>query len=262
MIHKAADAIRNWTDAQIQRFGVAAAVVSVVVSFLITATAVLVVGFVLPFSSSNRDAAVGDAFAAGIFLLAIVAAAVAVLAYAQASRRPKLETSWVFESLVDGRRISESEFPRDPNSRRFTDRAPDAVIEGPISLVPLEPAVLYLTLDNYGNVAAKNVAVLFRLEGIYFSPAPTVNRPWSLYPTDLGWKVQWEGGVDRPVYPGVIPRTPRLELTGMWALSEITHTDLGGVFTFADDLKQPDEQSLEINAARSPADVPVEATTS
>ncbi len=255
MIRNSANAIRNWAEAQADRFGVVAAVVSLFVSLLITVVAVVVVGFFLPFSSVNRDVAVGDAFGAGIFLLAIVAAAVAVLAYVQSSRRPKLETKRWFRSLKDESLISESEFPRDPTSRKFTGRPPDGVASGPTYLVPLEPAVLRLRLENTGQVAAKNVAVLLRLEGIYFDPPPTPDpgSPWSFFPTPRGWKIQWQGGMDRPVYPNGPGRTPSFDLTGMWALSDIEHTGFGAIVTFADDLKKPKEDPLVINAAPSPA---------
>ena len=59
--------------------------------------------------------------------------------------------------------------------------------------------------------------------------------------------------MDRPAYPKGPGRNPSVDLVGMWALSDIEHTGFGAIFTFADDLKQPEEEPLVINAAPSPA---------
>jgi hypothetical protein len=119
-------------------------------------------------------------------------------------------------------------------------------------------------VQNDGEVAAKNVAVLFRLEGIYFNPPPKLDRrsTWRFLPGDeKGWRVQWEGGVDRPVYPR-LGRTLGVELTGMWAATRTTHSDWGAVITVTDDLKQPNTQLLQVKAALPPAAAPPSAEES
>jgi hypothetical protein len=216
------------------------------VALAITAGALITV-LLVPFSSSNRLNAVAVVFGGGIFLLAFVAAVVAVLAYNESSRRPRLRTEWFFRSLHDGSILS-SEIPRDRRARNFNEPIP-VCGSGAGDLVPLEPVKLQLRVENSGEVAAKNVAVALYLEGIYFSPPPSGDPHWSFSKKDNGWQVQWEGGVDRPVYPGAIPRTPFIELTGMWAFSEIIHSERGIVATFADDLKEPRMHPLAIDAA-------------
>jgi hypothetical protein len=234
----------------IRRLGLVSAVVSLSVALAITAIALVTV-LLVHFSSADRLIAVGDVFGGGIFLLAVVAAVVAVLAYADSSRRPKLLTAWSFRSLRDGSIVSSAELAADLGIRNFTDPAPTCAC-GSGDLVPLEPVKLELRVENHGEVAAKNVAVAFYLEGIYFSPRPAVDPQWRFFEKDNGWQIQWESGADRVVYPGAIPRTPSIELTGMWAFSEITHTDWGSVATFADDLKQPGIHPLRIDAASPP----------
>jgi hypothetical protein len=60
-------------------------------ALLITVGALVIVLLVPP-SPANLDVAIGDVFAGGIFLLAVVAAVVAVFSYAQSSRQPMLST--------------------------------------------------------------------------------------------------------------------------------------------------------------------------
>lgn len=239
------------------RPGLAAAIASLVVASLITIASIVVV-FSMPLSSSNRDVAVGDSFGGGIFLLAVVAAVVAVLAYAESSRRPKLKTRWGFWSAPGS--FIWGGLPTDTARRDFTDIRP-ASVRDQGDLVALAPVEFSLAVENDGEVAARNVAVLIRLEGIYFSPVPSLDSggPWRIIPTPKGTNIQWEGGADRAVYPGEIPRTPSLKLTGLWADTQVTHTDWGEVITFADDLRHPERHPLQIDAALPPT--PIETTT-
>ncbi len=244
--------IRKWAATLLRRFGLLGAVVSLLVAFLITVIALIAVSFFVPFSSNNRNIAVGDAFAAGIFMLAAVAAVVAVLAYYQASQRPILNTTWSFRDLRDGSLVPEGNFPRAAPSVQPVDHddLPDWL--DPNDLVPLKPSKLGLHVENSGEVSAKNVAVMLNLSGIYFSPAPRVDTgsPWRLYQEDWGCKIQWEGGSDRSVYLGR-PRIPSIALTGMWVLPELG--DEPGEIVTLSDLTEPEQHDLTISAAPAPA---------
>jgi hypothetical protein len=147
----------------------------------------------------------------GILLLAAVAAIVAVLAYADSSRRPKLKTALEFRSLRTGELIPSHMIPRDEGVRGFTGDLPRPAAIG--KLVPLEPVNLRVVITNSGEVAGKNVLVVYFLENVFFSPVRLVGPEWKLSPKVPGWQLQWEGG--RPVFPGELPRGPSIDLTGM-----------------------------------------------
>jgi hypothetical protein len=96
-------------------------------------------------------------------------------------------------------------------------------------LVPLEPTELRLEVQNDGEVTAKYVVVAFFLEGVYFDPAPKVpaGSLWKFFPRSDGWQVQWDGGLTIPVFPGVTPRTPRIELRACGSFRRTTLTEVG-----------------------------------
>ena len=233
----------------IRRPVLVALAVSVLAAFVFTLIAVVVV-FVLPLSSTNKDVAVGDAFAMGTFLLAAFAGVTAVVAYAQASRRPRLKTTWKFLSLRDRSEIG-NKFSRDPGIRdAFQGRLPGSVRAS--DLVPLESVTLRARVVNDGDAAAKEVAIVFFLEGIYFSPPPTLDprSRWSFEADDEGWKITWEGGTGALIYAN-IPRAPTVDLTGMWAVPHIEYTDWSGVLTVADGVKEPEIQPLKLEVEAS-----------
>lgn len=238
------EVIRDWTTVLARRASVLGAVMSLLVSLFITTVGLAVV-LLVPFSSSNRDIAVGDVFAGGIFLLAMVAAVVAVLAYAQSSRKPRLATACSFVSLRDGGLLDE--FARAAGIRDFTDPLPASVSDRG-DLVPLEHVRLELVVKNHGQVAANNVLVALYLDGIYFSPHPPTapGSGWKLFSEEKGSRLQWEP--DRPVHAGSIPRCPSIDLTGMWAAPDMMDPDWRELITAADYLKQPTRGPLRIPA--------------
>jgi hypothetical protein len=195
-------------------------------------------------TADQRLVALGDVFAGGIFLLAVIAAIVSVLAYAESSRRPHLRRSWYFR-WADGRNFV-NVLPIDQASERTLP--PLGVVGDP---VPLEPVTLCLRVENDGDAGALNVTVAIYLEGVFFSPPPAqeLNSPWRLVKRgDQGWwQVQWEGRTDRPVYPGDVARTPEIDLSGMWAVPGVEYTGWGSVYTLADGQRQPNCQPLDIS---------------
>jgi hypothetical protein len=157
-----------------------------------------------------------------------------------------LDTALEFRSLRTGKVIRSHMIPRDEGVRGFTGDLPRSAAIG--KLVPLEPVNLRILITNSGDVAGQNVLVVCYLENVFFSPVPPVGPEWKLSPKVPGWQLQWEGG--RSVFPGEIPKGPSVDLTGMWVVSGISQAGWGGVVTYADDLKGPKLQALEVNVAR------------
>jgi hypothetical protein len=144
-----------------------------------------------PRSSGDQWAAEGAVFAAGAFVLAILATGFAAVAYVNSTLRPRL-------------RISYATFPgwSQPLILSVTPEYPSGWAE---------IWTLNLRLVNDGAVAARYVAVRLRLQGasLYRSIAA---KPSTLAPLDP-WKasspmlvnpnvVRWEGGADAVVHPG------------------------------------------------------------
>jgi len=213
---------------------------------LITAGALAYVLGVHFDTASTRIAAIGDVFAGGIFLFALLAGVVAVLAYADSSRRPRLSIEWLFEFL-DGRIIVGDELVASPSGTRALLGSPPPGLHGD-DPVPLEPVKLRLKVRNIGDVVARNVAIGVLLEGIFFDPPPTADPEsrWSFRHSNREgwWQVQFEGGTDWAVYPGPVPRELVVDLTGMWAATSMPNTGWGAVIVAADGLNQPVDTPL------------------
>jgi hypothetical protein len=246
-----------------RRPGPAWATASLLACLLITGAWLGIVAGASFETAEQRLVALGDVLAGGIFLLALVAGILAVIAYINSSHRPRLKTSWEFV-WPDGT-SSVDEIPEDQGP---TARTPPAHLPpGVTDPVPLEPVTLRLGIVNDGDAAATNVTVGVYLEGIFFDPppAPEQNSPWRISnPSSAGWwQVVWAAG-DRVVYQGNVGWTPVIKLSGMWAAPEIPGTAWGSVITLADFLRQPDKQPLHITIARPPrtSDAPAEVLTS
>jgi hypothetical protein len=236
------------------RSGPALATASLLAGLLITGVWLYIVARASFKTADQRLIALGDVFAGGIFLLALIAGILSVIAYVGSSRRPHLQTSWQFV-WRDGT-ISSTEIPLDQGHppRKLAGALPPGVSG---TAIPLEPVTLTVRMLNDGEVVAMNVTVAFFLEGIFFDPppAPEPHSQWRIQcrnRTYGWWQIHWEGRTDLPIYAGDLPRTVDIELTGMWAAApEIPRTGWGEVVTLADALKKPQHQPLMITIARS-----------
>src|SRR5436190_11101382 len=166
---------QEWTIAVGRRVDIVGLGGLILIAFLGTLVALLVVGFVPLLGSANRDVAIGDVFGGGIFLLAFIAAGVSLFAYAQSSRRPRLTTTWSFWLVRDRLEYlgeEDVQFPIDLGARPPFSRPLPPDVDDARELVPLEPVQLRTTITNFGEVSGKYVTVAFFLEGIYFDPDP------------------------------------------------------------------------------------------
>jgi hypothetical protein len=225
-------------------------IASLAAAGVLTLVALGVVVLFARLNSANEDVAIGDVFGGGLFLLGVIAGALSVVAYLESLHQPELRTELQWRSPGDGNRLSPNQLPRDPGFRAaFAGSLPPGVTAN--DLVPLEQLTLAAQINNDGDAAAKNVAVAVYLKGVYFDPPLTApaGSLWTFDRMDAGWRLKWEGGEAAPIYAGDIPRTPSVQLTGMWVLANNDHTNLGGVATFADALKGHVWQALKVDAA-------------
>ena len=243
----------GWLSTWRRRPGPAWATASLLVCLLITGVWLGWVALASFETADQRLVALGDVLAGGIFLFALLAGILAVIAYVNSSHRPHLQTSWEFWRLDGTSSVNEIPVDQARKSRRPPTHLPPSVNGAP---VPLEPVTLQLKIKNDGDAVAANVTVAVYLEGIFFDspPAPEPGSGWRILTVVRTgwWQVQWNGRDDL-VYQGDVPRTPKIELSGMWAAPEIPWTTWGGVVTLADSLRQPSRQPLHITIARPPS---------
>jgi len=148
-----------------------------------------------PTASADRWAAEGALFGAGAFVLAVLATAIATIAFVNSTDRPKLriEPSYTWRPTPD---------PPSPDA--IPGRFPDWSLQ--------------LSIYNDGPVAARNLAVrvTFTDPGLFAPDWITLETrdgasslsPWrAANPNDLSpAQVWWEGGADAVVHPS--PRWP------------------------------------------------------
>jgi hypothetical protein len=184
--------------------GWAITVLLIVGAIATTGTAVLVWNSTL--SIDQRIGALADVFTAGAFGLAVLAAAVAVLAFQIAIQRPVLVPKLTSDDLQGS--IITLRLGRPDSGERAIIRAPDSGRRGEV--VPL-----LVSIENTSDWSARNVAVRLDFKGI------------RRIPHALGWTVagrdqvtdeinalQWEGGADFAIH-GHWPRPlPALSLNG------------------------------------------------
>ena len=153
----------------------------------------LVGGGVAAILRSNRDVPTklgqtADLLAGGAFMLAVLAAVVAIFAYRVMLLKPDLRADVQFGHGVDGLTL-------------FFD-PPDA--NGIRKIAQFIQCDLHVRLYNYGRVSARNPAVKVKLLGMWgLLGAVTVHGDW--VPGDhrhgLGFtSVQWDGGADYSIH--------------------------------------------------------------
>ena len=184
-------------------YGLIGLLVAVVV--LVAIGAVLILPPEIPppqTASADRWAAEGAAFGGGAFLLAVLATAIAVIAYVNSTERPALRL--------------EAEYPgRDePLAINWNNSAPDE--SGQITSSGERMGwSLNLRIHNDGPVAARFVAIQvtfgqgahLELKGRRPDLRPWLARSDRLEATDY---VRWEGGADAVVHPSWTYPVPQL----------------------------------------------------
>jgi hypothetical protein len=196
----------------------------------------------------DQYSAVTAVLTAGIFVFAVFAGLVAVLAYADSSRHAVMHVEVLFDDLA-GNRLALT-LQRDEDRARTLSSTGASALGAPI---PLRPAILRCRITNSGGAVARNVTVAVFLEGIMFDPDPSTPKDpqWLLRcNSSLGWwQAEWQGGTEKPIYPRTIPRTPTVHLDNMWWV-DVPQTPWGSVMVFADNAKTV-RRSLHISVEKA-----------
>lgn len=172
--------------------------------------AILVVWAARLSTSSDELAAAGVVLAGGTFALALLAAGLAAVAFAQSIRRPKLSVR--AELVFAGTQAQQNEV---------------VGIESP-GFIPQLPAACRLpagavltTVDNDGDATARNVTVLLQISGLFALVAPALAGGWHdllIDPAGAMVTLAWEGGADYAVHPRVPRILPKVSFNGAAAV--------------------------------------------
>jgi hypothetical protein len=151
-------------------------------------------------SPGDRLAAEVVVVGAGTFLVALWAAAIAAVAYAQSDRRPVLRAQ--VRLLFDV-----------PTDDLVGERAPQVAVHslGP-SGVPgwpdgsrLPNAVLQCQVTNHGEVTARNVTLTVDIWAVQINGIHQIGVGWRVVDRDYALgrtRFLWDGGPDQAVHPG------------------------------------------------------------
>jgi hypothetical protein len=153
-------------------------------------------------SLSDRLAEAGVIIAGGTLVLALIAAVVAVMAYAAATGLPDLKLQVSFPSS-------------DVNRPRFQGRTGEE--DGWFYAQGYKQTTGTVLLRNESAYSAKNPAVIVRLQNLYFlgNPDATLSSGWVVigFASALGiTAVQWDGGPNYSVHGKSVRQLPRLRL--------------------------------------------------
>ncbi|HVC03776.1 MAG TPA: hypothetical protein VND88_03795 [Candidatus Acidoferrales bacterium] len=175
-------------------------VVVVVLAAILLATPILVLQFwpTQPQTTSDRIAVEGVILTGAAFLLAVVAAFIAAIAYVQSLHRPHLRVTsrlLFFPSIQFG--------TGDVIPQQVAQAYETGPGQGPAPwLVP--PSILRIELLNTGEATARNVVVVARIDGLHMY-VNTQSNGWGPAENHYkdGWiRLQWDGGTDLAVHPG------------------------------------------------------------
>lgn len=176
-----------------------------------------------PFKTdADKWSAIGVAIGGGTFLLAAVAGLVAAVAYAQTSRRPKLEVKVELSFETAG--VGGTPLPpmqRGPITLFGKQQPRHAPFWSDAYETP--PGRLTVTLTNAGDAAARNVVVTIEIVGVQLERIPQDLAPgWTLDDLNLPLattRFRWEGGVDLAVHQKPAPgrRLPLLTFGNTYA---------------------------------------------
>lgn len=191
------------TDSRLRRLALLACVFVVVVLIgLLAALAVL--GTMLGSTRlSDRLVEVGDILSGATLVLTIVAALVAVLAYAVATGLPDLKVQLNFP------------FSR-PNAPRF--QASSVSENDDIRVNEFKQVSMTLSVSNESSYSARNPAVIVKLRGMAFldqEVGRAKQQGWTVigFVTSQGiTEVQWDGGGDYSIHGHSVRKLPELWL--------------------------------------------------
>ena len=159
----------------------------------------------MPWSLTDRFAAITAVQGAGALCLAMVAGGVALLSYAVSTGRPNLELSLPFPFSPVNDPVFYLE-PRGPVSSRLSAWKQN-------TLTPF--------LENRSAYSARNPSVTVRLQGLAEIPQ---SPGWVAYQY-VEWSgivaVRWDGGADQPIHGGANFKVPELSLAGALLLTGV-----------------------------------------
>lgn len=154
-------------------------------------------------ATADRYAAVGAVFAGAAFFLAIIAAVVALLAYAVSTGSPDLQLRIHFD------------FSRD-NNPAFKAETLDY---GRLAAVEFKQTIGRISLRNTSGYSANNPALIVRLQGMAFVPNSPPRDNWVKldFVTTVGCiAIRWDGGPQYSIHGHSTRVLPSIEFTGLY----------------------------------------------
>jgi hypothetical protein len=187
-----------------RRIQLCAVAVLLVVVLVVTTVLTLHVLTLSSNSRADRLVEVGDLLAGGTFLLAVLAALVALLAYAVATGNPDLKFQVTFEFSK----------PNLPIFNAFRTQ------EGWLKAQPFKQTSGTISLKNVSRrYTARNPAVIVRLNGLVFQQGDFAQTPgWVTigFANTIGvTAVQWDGGPAYYIHGNSIRQLPAVSFQGL-----------------------------------------------
>jgi hypothetical protein len=171
-----------------------------------TVSAALLVWTSSTLSTDQRILGLGDVFAGGTFVLALLAAAVGLLAYQIAVQRPTLIPR-IASDDVEGSTITVGLGPADSTGERAIVRTPGFGRHG-------EVVQLLVTIENTSNWSARNVSARVDLKSMRRIQH---SGDWVIAARDHMTEditgLQWEGGANYAIHGHSLRELPTLFLT-------------------------------------------------
>jgi hypothetical protein len=151
--------------------------------------------------TADRLAETADVLAAGTLVLAILAAFVALQAYAAATGLPDLQVQLTFGFSYPNRPVFRAKLGEDGSSQ---------------VAAPFKQVYCIVSVYNKIGYSARNPAVIIRLKGMAFLPRPDDTK-WAeidFAQTQGATAVQWDGG-NQSIHGRSSRRLPGLNFTGL-----------------------------------------------
>jgi hypothetical protein len=177
----------------------------VLLAAILTAAAILTFHILASRSTNLADrlAEAGDLLSGGILLLAVLAALVALLAYAVATGMPKLELQVCFEFSKPNRPVFKASTSED----------------GWLKADSFKQTRGAISLKNRSVYTARNPAVVIRLNGLAFHSAEfSQSREWVTvaFANTIGiTAIQWDGGPSFYIHGRSIRHLPTVNFQGL-----------------------------------------------